>query len=118
MLLKLTLSGLQSPALLHSFTIPENSEPSLLFQGFSDQMTFNLRPIAAPRLFEPALDGGPATKKAHRTQTSRRCSTLPIDPDRKGHAEIPSYFGYHSSNRTSIPVPSNRFWNTLKSEPR
>jgi hypothetical protein len=63
MLLKLTLSGLQSPALLHSFTIPENSEPSLLFQGFADQMTFNLRPIAALRLFEPALDGGPATKK-------------------------------------------------------
>jgi hypothetical protein len=63
-LLKLTLSGLQSPALLHSFTIPENSEPSLLLQDFPDPMTFNRRQISAPRLFEPAVDGAPTNEKA------------------------------------------------------
>src|ERR1700722_2965127 len=30
----------------------------------------------------------------------------------------PFYFGYQSSSRTSIPVPSNAFLNTCRSEPR
>ena len=30
----------------------------------------------------------------------------------------PYRYGYHSSKRTSMPVPASAFWNTPKSEPR
>jgi hypothetical protein len=113
MLLKLTLSGLHSPALLHSFTIPENSEPSRL-----------LEESRSLRLFEPPVIRSARKRKQRPVRKPADVVALSpsirveIDPSRKGDAKVPNYFGYHSSNRTSIPVPSNRFWNTLKSEPR
>jgi hypothetical protein len=70
MLLTLTLCGLQSPAFLHSFTIPESSEPSLLRQDLPDQMTFHLRRIAALCLFGPPVDRAPATKQSPFAKTA------------------------------------------------
>jgi hypothetical protein len=72
MLLKLTLFGLRSLPLLHSFTI----------------------------------------RRKHTDLRLRRMSRAPC------RARGVAYFGYHSNKRTSIPVPSKRFWNTFRSDPR
>jgi len=68
--------------------------------------------VLPPRLSPPTSE--PAARRFSAIAFCRRS----IWSSRSAAAISLSYFGYHSSNRTSIPVPSNPFLNTARSEPR